>query len=169
MVDRPTFASVTDTPCTCEYLQHAADEPRNPIVFDATTNEYQFRYPDPDPDCVGSAMLIIYHCPFCGGCAPESRRHLLFAVIAPEEESRLFGLLDQVDTISTALAKLGQPTRDDATGSQKRHEKAGQPNSIQRFRTLVYENLSDVADVWITERENGKAFCQLQGKYIGSP
>jgi hypothetical protein len=168
MAERPTHASVTDVACSCDYLQKAADEPRNPIVFDERTNEYHFSYQE--PECEGPSTLIIYHCPFCGGVAPASKRDLLFAVISYEERERLFELLRPIRTMTDALSALGQPDRDDAAGEvRSRPEKNGQPPTIEYFRTMVYDRLSSVAEVWIIERPDGEVHCYLQGKYVGGP
>lgn len=59
--------------CACNYLQYAADDPQNPIRFDEVGRMYQFTYQE--PDCVGLSVLLIYHCPFCGGAALRSRDH----------------------------------------------------------------------------------------------
>lgn len=42
---KPTFASVTNQPCECGYLQRAADAPDLPIVYDARLNEFNLVYP----------------------------------------------------------------------------------------------------------------------------
>src|ERR1700681_961480 len=104
MTHRRTYASVTKTVCTCMYLGQAADDPRSPIVFDADTGEYQFTYQE--PECTGPSSLVIYHCPFCGGAAPESKRHLRFAVIPAAEEQRLIALLAPVRSGHDALKIL---------------------------------------------------------------
>ncbi len=161
MSDRRTFASVTDVPCTCVYLQRAADNPDKPIVFDPLTGEFHFS--------TGSGIMVIYHCPFCGGAAPESKRALLFAVIPSDEQQRLARLLAPVMTVRGALKRLGKPQQDDAAGTRTESpERIGQPPSIEHFRTLVYERLSEVADVRITERSDGAVHWSLNGKYIGS-
>ena len=46
-------------------------------------------------------------------------------------------------------------------------EKDARPPSIQHHRQIRYEHLSTVADVWIEEHPSGKAWWQLQGKYVG--
>ena len=99
---KPTPKSVTEQPCTCGYLQRAADDPDSPIVYDPQLNEYDFEYPSPcgPRECgKASAYLMIYHCPFCGGVAPESKRGRLFAAIPRAEEGRLYGLLRGVKTL----------------------------------------------------------------------
>src|SRR5206468_2568902 len=130
------------------------------------TCEFHFSYGDPRSK--NRATLVIYHCPFCGGAAPKSKRHLLFAVIPPDEEERLAKLLVPVKTIRSALKTLGKPQRDDPAGTHTaQDEAAGKSPVRQRHRTLVYEGLSKVADVWITERNDGSTSWQLVGKYIG--
>ncbi len=161
MADRRTFASVTNTPCTCNYLQHAAEDPDVPIVFDPRGGEFEFDS--------GSYKITIYHCPFCGGAAPESKRHLLFAVIPSDEEQRLANLLAPVKRVRSALKRLGKPQRDNPAGAlAKSFELDGDPPTIHHFRTLLYEHLSEVADVWIAERSDGSVHWWLQGKNIGS-
>jgi hypothetical protein len=63
--------------CKCGFLERHAGEPDSPIRFDAQMNEYHFVYPG---SMGGEARMNIYHCPFCGGRAPKSRRGDLFAV-----------------------------------------------------------------------------------------
>lgn len=107
---QPTFASLTDEPCRCGYLPRQADDPRSPIVFDRQLNECNYVYPcaPGDGHCVGAtSMLRIYHCPFCGGAAPESKRDLLFAVITAEEEERLTELLRGIKSLDDAVRVLG--------------------------------------------------------------
>ena len=163
MADRPTFPSVTDAPCKCGYLKRAADDSRQPIVFDKLTGEYHFRYREGGAN--GFSTLVIYHCPFCGGAAPKSKRALLFHVIPPDEERRLTHLLDGVKSIRAAIRKLGKADDDNPRGAGvQMPERGGRAPTTQWFRTLRYEKLSKVADVWITERADGLASWRLQGK-----
>ena len=163
MNGRPTHASVTDEPCTCKVLQRLADDPSVPIIFDGRTSEYQFIYQEPDAS--GPSTLVIYHCPFCGGAAPASKRQLLFHIIPPEEQQRFTAMLTPVHTISDALNLLGKPDDDNPAGVISRNDESDQsPSSVTAFRTLTYRGLSDVADVCFTERPDGLAHWSLQGK-----
>ncbi len=161
---KPTYASVTEQACTCSYLQHAAEDPDNPIVFHERTGEFQFTFQEPDHE--GRSMLVIYHCPFCGGTAPESKRALLFAVIPRSEEERLEEILAPIRTIQDALALLGTPDFDGYTGIRQ-EEQDGKPPTWRHRRQIRYERLSEVADVWIVESADGRLLWQLQGKYLG--
>ena len=163
MPERPTFASVTDTLCRCGYLRRSADDPRSPIVFDRRAGEYQFRCRGADAEHF--SMLVIYHCPFCGGAAPKSKRDSLFHAIPPEEERRLEALLDGVTTLRSAMRKLGKPDEDDPRGvSLQDPERGARPPKTQWCRTIRYVRLSKVADVSFTERSDGRAFWYLHGK-----
>jgi hypothetical protein len=170
---KPTFTSVTEEPCTCQYLEHEADDPRSPIVYDPKLNEYNFEYPSPcgDGSCdAGKASMRIYHCPFCGGAAPESKRGLLFAVIPPEEESRLYKLLGRVKTLDEAVQAFGPPDQDFPHGHmERRPEQEGTAPTVECFRTLWYANLSETAGVSIVESRTGGIHFWLQGKYLGPP
>src|SRR5215210_8020641 len=147
MAEGPTFASVTGKPCKCGYLRRVADDPAQPIVFEKRTGEYHFRWFESDDH--GYSTLIIYHCPFCGGAAPKSKRALLFHVIPPDEERRLASLLKDVSTIRGALRKLGVPEYDNPRGTAvETPERPGRAPTKQWYRTLRYERLSEVADVW---------------------
>lgn len=164
---KPTYASVTEELCTCGYLQNAADDPDNPIVFDAATGEYQFSYIDPNAKCEGRAMLVIYHCPFCGGAVPASKRALLFAVVPRMEEERLAGMMAPITTMKEALATLGTPDFE-GHSTTRGPEREGEPFEVIRHRKIMYRDLSDVAELWITERADGTVWWRLQGKYIGT-
>jgi hypothetical protein len=163
-VPKPTFASVTEQLCVCEYLQRAADDPDNPIVFDEQAGEYQFTY---QGEGEGLSMLVIYHCPFCGGAAPESKRELLFEDIPREEAERIALILHSIHSLDDAIKSFGAPDFDGFTTIHE-HEKDNAPPSLKCSRQIRYERLSTVADVWIVEHPNGKAWWQLQGKPIAN-
>jgi len=135
-----THASVTEELCTCGYLRNAANDPRNPIKFDAQTSEYQFVY--------GDEMLVIYHCPFCGGAAPESQRDLLFAQVSTAEEERLAGISEGVETIDDAIKRFGRPDFEGVCTTRS-PEQEDQAPWIQHHREIRCHNLSVTAQVWV--------------------
>lgn len=161
MAKKPNFASVTKKPCGCGYLQQAADDPANPIRFEEEAGEYQFMYSEGGDEI--DSMLVVYHCPFCGGAAPPSKRRLLFEVIPPQEEQRLKSLLTPIKTIENAINILGSPDWDDYASARK-HEKDDAPPVTTFQREVRYTALSEVADVWISEGRDGRAYWQLHGK-----
>ena len=157
-MQKPTPVSVTSRPCTCNHLEDAAENEEIPIRFDVETGEYQF--------VSGNMTLIIYHCPCCGGAAPKSKRRLRFMRIPALEESRLAELLREIETIDDALQELGTPDLEGTSATRQPEFPTRRP-WIQHHRYILYHSLSNVADVWITERPDGKIHWQLQGKYKG--
>lgn len=167
MSERRTHASVTDVDCSCGYLQRAADDPDVPIRFEASTGEYQFAY---QTEVWGPSMLVIYHCPFCGGAAPRTKRELLFHVIPDAEEERLKELLLPIETIADALERFGEPESDSPFGTASMHDEAnGEPGAIEYARVLRYESLSKVATVEILESPGGRVGFSLSGKRKNLP
>ena len=163
MSERQTYASVTNVDCTCGYLQRAADDPDVPIRFEASTGEYQFTYQSAGE--FGQSMLIIYHCPFCGGAAPRSKRELLFHSIPDGEEERLKELLLPIKTIADALEQFGEPESDNPFGvASTSDETDGQPSLTHYQRTLRYGSLSGIANVVIMETSAGSVAFSLSGK-----
>lgn len=173
-MSKPTFPSVTEKPCTCGFLEQQADDPDSPIVFDALLNEYHFEYPNPctGGDCdAAKAQMMIYHCPFCGGAAPPSKRATLFTTFTRGEQRRLYRLFDGMRTLQEVVAALGPPDEDKERGlTIQQPEKEGQAPTLRCFRTLRYIRLSDTADVEVyADQAEDKVQVTLMGKYIGSP
>lgn len=79
----------------------------SPIVFDEQMNEFHITHATTDDGREGHTL--IRHCPWCGGAAPESKRHTYFAQITNEESRRLHVLTANVRTVEEVLAKFGPP------------------------------------------------------------
>lgn len=92
--------------------------------------------------------MMIYYCPFCGGRPPESRRASLFAHVTHEEQMRIHGLFEGIRTVADVVARFGPADEEREPGSAVRHfEQDGKPARGESFRTMVYKNLSLVADI----------------------
>ncbi len=166
MAEKPTFASVTSTPCTCGALQRHADDPHIPIRFDDLTHEFHLAHGPPG----AAGALVLYHCPFCGGAAPTSKRPLLFAQIPLDEQQRLSKILNPLRTLQQAIDSLGPPDRDQPSGRITMNpESNGSPPTAQHHRVLTYEHLSPVATIAFIEDPAGHATWMLTGKYLGPP
>lgn len=152
---RPTSRSVTTEPCTCGYLQRAVDDPDTPIQFDERCGEYHFVY--------GDAMLVIYHCPFCGGAAPPSVRESLFFHPSEDERNRLRDLFRDCRTVDDVIEKHGPPDWVSPV-TKKSDEADATPPTVSFWQTLVYQRLSDVADVHVDGCTDGPVRISLQGK-----
>ena len=77
------------------------------------------------------AHLTIYHCPFCGGAAPPSKRDTLFTNISDQEAARLYRLFEGMHTLEEVVRALGPPDDDMERGLTVREpEKEGKPPTI---------------------------------------
>ena len=164
---KPTFASVTDVQCTCGYLQRSSERPELPIVFDERTNEFHVVWPSENEDHPN--YLVVYHCPFCGGTAPESKRDTLFAAISDAEARRLNELLAAIKTVGDAIEKLGPPDQDFPHGaSTHTPEKDGNAPDTRYFRTLRYSHLSETVDVQLIVYRDDRVELSFFGKPLKS-
>jgi hypothetical protein len=157
---KPVPWSVTSAPCNCDLLQRAVAEPEDPIVFDEDTREYQITKPD-------GGHLRVFHCPFCGGATPRSRRASLFATVSNAELARLEKLTSGFRTVEEAVAALGQPDVDNPHGLRLHGpETPDAPSDITTYRTLTFTRLSEVADVELTDYGVKGLRFTFRGKYL---
>jgi hypothetical protein len=162
-----TSASVTEVSCTCKYLSDGAADPNTPIRFDPDLNEYSIVYWFGGGDEYGS--MSIYHCPWCGGRTPESRRGDLFASVPESEYERLRELTAGIEALDDAFRILGNPSRDEPTTPPpgytpptERDEKSTWP-----VRVLTFENLSEVAEIQVALLSDNLTQVTFGPKYIG--
>jgi hypothetical protein len=173
-MEKPTFASVTGEPCGCGFLERAADDPNSPVRFSPSVGEYQIDFPSP---CSGEtcpeakAYLVIYHCPFCGGAAPPSKRETHFTYISDQEGARLHRMFTGMRTLEEVVRAVGSPDDDVERGLTVREpEKEGKPPRLKTYRILRYAHLSNAADVEVyADPVEGNVQVTLMGKYIGPP
>ncbi len=143
---RPNKDSVTSKPCSCGYLSRASKESDSPIQYSSNTDSYEISY-QPSPNVFGS--LAIYHCLWCGGVAsrnddPED----IFVPLPNAERERLVTLTENIGTTDDAYLKLGVPDHDDPSAEQRIDKATG---ATTYYRVLIYEKLSDRADIKITD------------------
>jgi hypothetical protein len=161
-----THASKTDLACDCGWLEQSADDPDLPVRFDPTTNEFAFVWGEPP----SPASLILFHCPFCGGRAPASKRETLFAAITEAERERLGSITSPIATLDDVLRVLGPPDDDFEQGeSDQTPAKDGQPPEHRTYRSLRYDGLSETATVGVRVLPGGAVAFWFVGKYIGPP
>lgn len=148
--------------CECGWLQNAATDPDHPVKFDPQANEFNI--------VKGDRSIRIYHCPFCGGKAPESLRSTFFAHVSSEENERLVLLGTGVESLAQIVQKLGQPSRDDPVGAgMGMPAPDGQITQFLSYRVLTYTQLSQVADLQFHLHADGTlARLHVSAKYIGN-
>lgn len=161
-----TAASVTEISCTCGYLEGSAADPNLPIRYNPEFNEYSFVWSS-GPDEYGEAY--IYHCPMCGGRAPESRRHEVFAEVPYSEYERLHALTSGLKSVDDAIRVLGDPSRVDEMeippGYAAPTDRSGNP--VWPKRTLTFTEVSELADVQIAVKADNTIEVSCAPKYTG--
>ena len=162
---KPNSASVTAVPCTCKTLERAAEEPDCPVVFDPELKEYNIE------NRRTRSRWNIYHCYFCGGAAPRSKRASLFATIPERERERLTHLTSGFADFGEVLARFGKPDEDMAVGTASIRDATDAAGpTVTPYRTLRYYGLSKVANVeFVDYGPKHGVRASLQGKYIGPP
>jgi hypothetical protein len=131
------------------------------VRFDESTGEYEFITPS-------GGKLNIYHCPFCGGVMPRSKRADLFAYISEAEVRRLDELTGNLFSVDEAVRVLGAPERDMAAGMRERTPARNRrPPSVASYRVLTFSRLSDTADVQLTDCGPQGIRFSYMGKYLG--
>ncbi len=162
MPEKPHSGSVTAEPCKCHALEDAANEPSCPVSFDESVNEYQI-------DDRDGGHRVIYHCFFCGGAAPKSKRARLFATIPRDEVERLRDLATGCATLDDVIRKFGEPNDDMAEGhGDMTRETDGKPPTVKYYRVLRYSNLSETAEVDFVDYGPSRGVrTSFHGKYIG--
>jgi hypothetical protein len=130
--------------CDCRWLERAANDPSNPIEFDAEVNEYYLRAGKSD----AHARHVIRFCPWCGGDAPVSHRNRFFEVITPEETIRVTQLWKGLRTRNDVLRAWGLPNEQLPQGyGETEKEEDGKPTRTVYYDVMRYNNLSPTAVV----------------------
>ncbi len=120
--------------------------------------------------CRPARTRFIYHCPWCGGVAPESKRRSLFATISIDESERLQRLTTGLKTVEEAIAALGQPDEDDPQGTTTKTP--GTETATPRLTTcrmLTFRRLSETAEVDLIDYGPEGLSFSFRGKFLGKP
>ncbi len=154
--------SKTEEYCTCGSLQRAAETTGMPVKFDKDMNEFLLLH-----GLEGGRDLLMRHCFFCGGKAPEALRASLFERLTDEERWRLIRLTQDLKTVDDTIAALGEPDSDRQAGSSNTYpERDGKPEETIYHRTLSYRNLSQTANVHVTVYPEGQVAFSFRGKRL---
>jgi hypothetical protein len=161
-MNKPTFASVTNELCTCGTMQRCSQDPAIPITYSVDTGDYQLEFRLAGGEC---GHMVLYHCPFCGGCLPQQPPDVKFNVLSIDERTRLLKITHGINSIEAALERLGKPDYDLPSGLiYDGKTKDGTLPRTTVHRVLRYCNLSRQADVCITEMERGHTSIAFQVK-----
>ena len=152
--------------CKCGFLEGWANRPDSPIRFDPELNEYHFIH---RTSTSGEWKMMIYHCPFCGGRAPKSRRSELFHRLTHAEQRRLCELTKSMRTTQDVTAAFGEPDIKQPVGMViTKPERDGKPETTQSYPVMIYTKLSDTADVHVTVYPTERVGITFQGKGVST-
>ena len=136
------------------------DDPKCPVEFDAELNEYHITR-------TGGGHMMIYYCPFCGGRAPKSRRSGLFHRLTDAETQRLVQLTKDMRNLQDVTIAFGEPEIKHQVGMViTKPEREGKPETTQSYPVMIYEKLSDTADVHVTIYPTDRVGISFQGKAV---
>ena len=133
--------------CDCGVLEGLSKEPEAPVGYYAELHEYYLRSHN------GLGKHPIYHCLFCGGRTPKSRRETLFAHVTDAERRRIWGIVQNLETLPAVLAALGPPDLDQPIGGTS--TLPGEGGRTDFCRTLTYEGLSPTVDLKVSVHPDG--------------
>jgi hypothetical protein len=143
-------------------LELQANQPDSPIRFDPKLNEYHFIYRTSTSE---ETMMMIYHCPFCGGRMPNSRRDDLFHRLTRAEQHSLSELTKAMRTVQDVTAAFGEPEIRQPIGMViTTPEKDGKPETTQSYPMMIYTTLSETANIHVTVYPTDKVAISFQGK-----
>jgi hypothetical protein len=146
--------------CDCGTLERASKEPGHVIRWDERLNEYHIVDGN-------DGEMMIYYCPFCGGSTPKSSRSLLFQTLTNAERQRLCSLTKDMRTVQEVIASFGEPDIRQPVGMTiTTPEREGKPETTQSYPVMIYNKLSDVADVHITIYPADRVGISFQGKAV---
>jgi hypothetical protein len=152
--------------CDCGTLESASKEPHHPIRWDKRMNEYHIVHGEPGH----ASYMQVYFCPFCGGRTPPFRRSSCFAHVSDEESTRIRELFRGLQTVSDVLDRFGKPDAEHEFGlGVRKPETDDKPERGDFYRTLVYKNLSQSADIYFDIGLNDQVKGSWMQKYIGEP
>ena len=150
-------------PCGCKWFERAAKDSNTPVIFDEMMNEFHLVHLN------GKGHSLFYHCPFCGGRAPDSLRGSFFGDLSDDETARLYLLTENIQTEEDMRVAHGEPDHvlPISGSSTSEGSDSEAPETVVGGRCLIYTSLSETAEVRIKINRYGKLKFAFSGKYIG--
>jgi len=148
MLRRSLLDRLLGRPCRCGRLDDTVANEDVPLNYDRELREFYLT------DARGGKYAI-YCCPSCGGRTPPSLRDQHFARIPDSELDRLFDMVHGLQSEDDVLQALGQPD-EELEGGVISQQQNGEPGRTVLHRVLVYERLSDTADLQVSVFGSGK-------------
>ncbi|WP_265592678.1 hypothetical protein [Verrucomicrobium sp. BvORR034] len=149
--------------CECRWFERAARDDALPVVFDERMNEYHLVHTG------GRGHSLFYHCPFCGGRAPDSLRKTYWTEVSIEESHRLHQLTKDITTPQQLFERFGEPDHDLEVGSSSMTlgSEDTPPETTLGPRRVVFRGLSDTADMHVRIDRYDRLWFSFMGRSIG--
>lgn len=127
----------TSEPCDCGWLAMAMNDERKTVTYDPVSHVL-----------ILDGGYVMYHCPFCGGCYPDSSKAFWVPLVPAGERERLESMISRLDTVDAIVNALGKPDFDAATTSYRwKDGVAEEDESMEPTRNIEYYGLSDWLNV----------------------
>lgn len=156
-VHRRTMPPQRKDICDCGVLEQMADNPTNPVEFDAELNEFHITHS-------GGGYSMIYYCPFCGGSAPKSKRDRFFHILTDAERERLLYLTKDMQTVQDVIHALGEPDFRFPVGIVVSKTDKDDLEMTQSYPTMMYTKVSETADLHVTVYPTDRVSVCIQRK-----
>lgn len=140
----------------CNSMSVELLNPRGRYRLDEQTGECKLHW--------DKGWILISYCPHCGALAPKRSPVPQYDLIPIAERERLGQLLNQIVTLDDAIATFGSPDETTSIQNYFPEQDDEPPRVFKAQEVFIYKYISDAADVWLTERIDGKATWQLRGK-----
>jgi len=149
--------------CGCKWFELSAKDDSIPVVFDELMNEYHLKHVN------GRGYSLFYHCPFCGGKAPDSLRGTYWTEVSHEESRRLQLLTNHIKTPDELFSTFGVPDQDFEIGGGSTSPGSDDepPETVVGPRRVVFTGLSDTVDVHVRIDRYDRLRFSYMGRYIG--
>jgi hypothetical protein len=115
-----------------------------------------------------AGQWLVYHCPFCGGLLPHSRKPIWYPQLTDDERARLQQLVEGITTAEEAIQRLGPPDYDAFMGV---HESINgrlvyNEELSKKNRNVEYYNLSEHANIEFYFHVDYGVECRIEVKLI---
>jgi hypothetical protein len=153
----------TKEPCDCGVISAMLNNPSSGLTLEDNT----FLLGD---------QWHVYHCPFCGGLLPHSRKPIWYPQLTDNERVRLEQLVEGITTAEEAIQRIGPPDYDalvDVDDLNVQYSGGGlaklwtdSEELPKKCRNVKYYNLSETADIEFYFYVDDVADYRIEVKFI---
>lgn len=126
-----------EEPCDCGVISAMLNDPTSGLTLGE------------DNTFLLAGQWCVYHCPFCGGLLPHSRKPIWYPRLTDDERARLQQLVEGIATAEEAIRRLGPPDYDALIDVYESINDSLVHNEelSTKCRNVEYYNLSEHANI----------------------